>query len=171
MKLKIGMDRAQREAYCGVRETVFQRILNLLSPLLLLAAVLVIALRWHALPQRIPIHYDFSGNVTGYGGRGTLLLLPVIGLVTDLTVGICWRFPQSWNMGIQKTSRNAPFLYHASRNMIAELRLCLALYFASSAAWQCFAPEKGMSWLVWGWALIFLPLILYLVRLTRIKRI
>ena len=54
MRLKIGMTRAEREAYCGVRETVFQHILNLLSPLLLLAAILTIALRWHALPQRIP---------------------------------------------------------------------------------------------------------------------
>ena len=165
MRLKIGMTRAEREAYCGVRETVFQHILNLLSPLLLLAAILTIALRWHALPQRIPTHYDFAGNVTGYGGRGTLLLMPV------MTIGLCWRFPKGWSMGIQKTPRNAPFLYHAARNMIAELRLCLALYFSVSALWECFAPEKSLSWLAWGWVLFLLPLIPYIIRLTRIKRI
>lgn len=171
MRLKIGMNRAQREAYCGVRETVFQHILNLLAPLLLLAAILTIVLRWNTLPQRIPTTYDFSGNITGYGSRGTLLLMPVIGLAVDLTIGLCWRFPKSWNMGRRVTPRNAPFLYHATRNMVAELRLCLALYFSIFALLECFAPEKAPSLLAWGWMLSVFPLIPYLIRLARIRRL
>ena len=74
-------------------------------------------------------------------------------------------------MGRRVTPRNAPFLYHATRNMVAELRLCLALYFSIFALLECFAPEKAPSLLAWGWMLSVFPLIPYLIRLARIRRL
>lgn len=172
MRMRIGMNRAQREVFCGVRETLLQRALNLVSPLLLLAAILAVILRWKALPERIPIHYNLAGEADGYGGRGSLLLMPLFGLIMDLAMAIVWRFPQSWNMGLRKTAQNAPHLYHATRDMLAQLRFLMALYFAAFALWMAFHPERLSLWLsLGGTALIFLPLILYLIRLGRIKRL
>lgn len=39
------------------------------------------AVRWSSVPDRIPIHWDASGNVDGYGGKFVgLLLIPLMGV-------------------------------------------------------------------------------------------
>ena len=172
MRIPFGMNRAQREAYCGVRDTVYQRVLDILAPLLLVAAITVIGIRWNRLPDRIPTHYDLAGNIDGYGGRGTLLLMPILGLINDLILAACLRFPQSWSMGIRKTPQNAPYLYRATRTLFSELRFCMDGFFAAFGVYLSLAPDKLSSGALFaGTALIFLPLAPYIVKLVRIKKI
>lgn len=52
-----------------------------LVPLLLLAlAVYWVASNYSALPTVIPTHFDAQGTVDGWGGKGTLLVLPVVSI-------------------------------------------------------------------------------------------
>lgn len=50
--------------------------------LLLIASMFVVAaVSWPNLPERVPVHWDLHGNVDGYGGKFTgLLLLPLVTL-------------------------------------------------------------------------------------------
>ena len=65
--------RAAVDAWCGVRTTLYQRIAGILAPVIYAGVLLLIALRWRYLPEQIPTHYDFAGNVNGWGSRWTLL--------------------------------------------------------------------------------------------------
>jgi uncharacterized membrane protein len=53
-----------------------------LSQLLVIAAMFVVAaLLWSGAPDRIPVHWNLSGDVDGYGGKfAGLLLLPLVAL-------------------------------------------------------------------------------------------
>ena len=50
----------------------------LLCCLMILAAVLATAFYMPSLPASIPTHWDFAGHIDGYGGRGTLWLMPAM---------------------------------------------------------------------------------------------
>ena len=77
------MKRAQIDAFCGCRETLYQRIAFFAAPAVLLAGIVYVAVRYAQLPAEIPSHYNFYGEIDGYGSRGTLWITPVIGILCD----------------------------------------------------------------------------------------
>ena len=163
--------RAAVDAWCGVRTTLYQRIAGILAPVIYAGVLLLITLRWRYLPEQIPTHYDFAGNVTSWGSRWTLLILPAIGLVTDVVMAVSLRFPRSWNAGVKITVFNKARVFKLIRDMIADLRISLALLFAFITVWIL-----RLSQLLPGWVLsvvlipfVIVPLLRYFLRLYVFK--
>jgi uncharacterized membrane protein len=163
--------RAWADAFCGSRTTLWQRIAGILSPVILLGTILFIVLRWRTLPEQIPTHYNMAGEIDGYGSRWTLLVLPVIGLVTDLVVAISSRFPQSWNAGVKITVYNRVRIYRIMRDLLSEVRLGCAILFAFLSVWLSLTPGNMPVWvlLTVPLVLVFVPLIRYFIRVIRAK--
>ncbi len=160
--------RAEVDAFCGSPTTLWQRILGILSPVVLLGAIVFILIRFPHLPAQIPSNYNAAGEVTGYSSRGLLFLMPAIGLFGDLSIALAGRFPKSWNTGVRITLYNRVRVYRLVRDMLAELRLALALSFAVITVCQSLALEH-LSGNVTG-ALVLLslaPLVRYFIRLLK----
>ena len=160
--------RAEVDAFCGSPTTLWQRVLGILSPALLIGSILFILIRFPSLPERIPMHYNFAGEIDGYGSRLMLLIMPVIGLVMDGSIVLAGRFPKSWNTGVKITLYNRVRVYRLVRDLLAELRLCLAIFFAGFAVYQSLLPEH-FSGSVIGVLTLFslVPIVRYFVRLGR----
>ncbi len=159
--------RAAVDAYCGVRTTLYQRIAGILAPVIHAGVFLFIALRWHTLPEQVPTHYDFAGNVTAWGSRWTLLIMPAIGLVTDIAMTILLRFPRSWNAGVKITVFNKARVFKLIRDMIADLRISLALLFAFITVWILRLSQTFPGWVLSAVMipLIIVPMLRYFIRL------
>lgn len=160
--------RAEVDAFCGSPTTLWQRILGILAPVVLLGSIIFILIRWPQLPPQIPSNYNAAGEVTGYSSRGLLFLMPAIGLFGDLSIALAGRFPKSWNTGVRITLYNRVRVYRLVRDMLAELRLALALSFAVITVCQSLALEH-LSGNVTG-ALVLLslaPLVRYFIRLVK----
>ena len=163
--------RAWADAFCGSRTTLWQRIAGILSPVILVGTILFIAVRWRYLPEQIPTHYNFAGEIDGYGSRWTLLLMPVIGLVTDLVVAVTGRFPQSWNAGVKITVFNRVRVYRILRDFLAETRLGCAVLFAFLSVWIALTPEHMSGWVMTAvtFAALLVPVVRYFIRVMRAK--
>ncbi|MGX8693020.1 MAG: DUF1648 domain-containing protein [Clostridia bacterium] len=160
--------RAEVDAFCGSPSTLWQRVLGILSPVLLLGSILFILIRFPSLPERIPMHYNFAGEIDGYSGRLMLLIMPVIGLVMDGSIVLAGRFPKSWNTGTKITLFNRVRVYRLLRDLMAELRLAMALFFGGFAVYQSLLPEHFSGNVVGLLVLLmFVPLVRYFVRLAR----
>ena len=160
--------RAEVDAFCGSPTTLWQRVLGILSPALLLGTVVYILIRWPHLPEQIPLHYNIAGEIDGYGGRGMLLLMPVIGLVSDAVVALAGRFPKSWNTGTKITLFNRVRVYRLVRDLMAELRIAMALFFGGFAVYQSLLPEHFSGNVIGLLTLLmFVPIVRYFVRLRR----
>jgi uncharacterized membrane protein len=80
------------------------------------------------LPDRIPTHFDLSGNPNGWGSPGALWLLPIVAVVFYLAITITSRFPSAFHYPVRVTQENLPRLQAISLQMIAWLKaesLCL----------------------------------------------
>ena len=160
--------RAEVDAFCGSPTTLWQRVLGILSPALLLGTVVYILIRWPHLPEQIPLDYNIAGEIDGYGGRGMLLLMPVIGLVSDAVVALAGRFPKSWNTGTKITLFNRVRVYRLVRDLMAELRIAMALFFGGFAVYQSLLPEHFSGNVIGLLTLLmFVPIVRYFVRLRR----
>ena len=162
--------RAQVDAFCGAPATRWQRIAGILAPVILLGSIAYILIIWHTLPEQIPTHYNAAGEIDGYGGRGTLLLMPIIGLVTDLVVALVGRFPQSWNTGTRINVLNRARVYRLVRDLMADLRVAMALLFGGLGLYLAHLPEHfGGLLFVPILLLIQIPILRYFIRLPRAK--
>ena len=141
------MKRAQIDAFCGCRETLYQRIAFFAAPTILLAGVVYVAVRYAQLPAEIPSHYNFYGEIDGYGSRGTLWIMPVIGILCDALMLAVSFFPQTWNVGTSVTVFNRALVYRRVRDLIADLRLSLAVMFTAMTVWHASLPPRFPCWM------------------------
>lgn len=164
------MKRAQIDAFCGCRETLYQRIAFFAAPAILLAGVVYVAVRYASLPAEIPTHYNAFGEVDGWGSRGTLWIMPVIGILCDALMLAVSFFPQTWNVGTRVTPFNRVRVYRLARDLIADLRLSLAVMFTAIAVWQTALTPT----FPWGMGVLIgvcctAPLVRFFVRLAMKK--
>jgi len=165
------MKRAQVDAFCGSRATVYQRVAAIVAPAILAGACVYLLAVWRTLPEVIPTHFNFAGEVDGWGSRGTLWLMPIIGALIDLTIAVTGRFPRSWNTGVRVTVFNRTRVYRIVRDLLADLRLACASMFALLSVWMSHVTEglRGGLPLAVCLLLIFAPILRYTVRILRAR--
>lgn len=83
--------------------------------LLLLGAV---PFAWQQLPERIPTHFGLSGEPDAWGGKGTLVILPIVGLILYVSMMALARVPHIYNYPVTITERNAEAQYRLGRKLL-----------------------------------------------------
>ncbi len=164
------MRRAQRDAYCGGPATLYQRIAAVLAPAILAGLLVYLAIIYHTLPETIPTHFNFAGEPDGWGSRGTVWILPIVGAVTDITMLLVGLFPQAWNTGTKITVFNRARVFRLVRHLLADLRLGMALMWAAITLFTVRGEGSG-GWLLIAVTmfLVFFPILRYFLRLFVFK--
>ena len=64
-----------------------------------------------ALPNRIPIHYDFNGKPNNWGSKAMLWIMPILSIVLYFVFSTVSRYPHTFNYGYEITEENAANQY------------------------------------------------------------
>ena len=168
-------DRSRVEAYCGPT-TVYHIVAEILPWLLFLVTSIVLLALWSRIPDQIPMHADFHGNVNGWGGKGSLLAIGGVYFGMNLLLWIIGYFPQSWNNGVRINSTglrrdNSVRGYRLTRDLLCDLRISMAILFSGTMLWTAFGDlSRFPVWINAGiWILLLVPLARYLIRMFLLK--
>ena len=82
-------------------------------------------IHYTSLPDIIPTHFNSKGMADGYGSKGTLLLLPIIGTVMCIGLYALTRFPHIFNYPVEITAENAEKHYRNGTGLIRWLNLII----------------------------------------------
>jgi len=82
------------------------------------------------LPIQIPKHFNALGQVDSYGSRGSIWLLPAIGLVLYAALTFLNKFPFAFNYPTKVTNENAEKLYSLGTRTVRLLKIIVVLSFA-----------------------------------------
>ena len=166
-------DRSRVEAYCGPT-TMYHLAAEILPWVFFLVTAVVLLVRWGQIPDRVPLQADLQGNVTRWGGKGSLLALGGVYFGMNLLLCITGYFPGSWNTGIHigfRRRENSVRSYRLTRDLLCDLRISMAMLFSGLLLWSAFGGASGLP--LWSsviiWALLLVPLARYLVRLFLLK--
>lgn len=97
---------------------------------LLFAATIFVILNWHQVPDEIPIHYNFSGEVDRYGGKGALIFMMILAWVLLVVFSVISKCPNCWNMPVKVTDENKDKLYSITKMMLEIVKPIACLLFA-----------------------------------------
>ena len=149
-----------------LRDNWYQRVMHLLALVLFLGLWGSLLLCWRSLPDRIPTHYDFAGNIDGWGGKASLLMLPVIGTLVEITMVAVEQYPQVWNTGVRVTPQNQVFVYRTLKSMLATLEASILGMFLLIHLFSLACAPLPVWALAAPLALVLFPVVFFLVRLA-----
>lgn len=103
---------------------------ELAAAIAILLSVLIIVRFWWLLPDRIPIHFGFSGQPDAWGDKLTIWLLPAVATILFMVLAAVSRYPHIFNYPVRITEQNAHRQYLLARSLLVFLKTEICWLFA-----------------------------------------
>lgn len=107
-----------------------EKIIETFILLVVIGTVIYTLLTFHKLPDTVITHAGATGKADGFGNKSTLLILPLISIVSYIGLTILQKFPNIFNYPVKITEKNIDSLYSLGVKMVRCLKLFIALAFA-----------------------------------------
>lgn len=152
-----------------VRRSKLDRVNNVLCLLMLSGTVIFLMLYWDKIPDMIPGHYNFAGEIDSMSGKGSLIGLIAVGWGLFLGITLIEKFPQAWNTGVQVTEENKERVYRTLKNFIEAIKFLVVLLFSYMTL--CSVNGDALSpYFTPGMLIVWIGLfIVFLYRLVKVK--
>lgn len=111
-------------------KTKLQKVLNILGIIISAVVIIYFIFKWTSLPDTIPMHYNFAGEVDRMGSKSGLIMLAIVMILLTGSLIIIEKHPKLWNTGVEITEKNRVRVYTALRNMLCVTRFMLILVFS-----------------------------------------
>lgn len=142
-------------------------VLEALSLLSLVFLLLYTLIRWPGLPEQIPSHFNFAGEIDGWSGKGVAWLLPGIAVFLYALMTLVLFLPNSWNLPVTVTEENRERLLLATQRLLAVIKLTCLLLFTVLHLYTLAAKPLGWFFLPLFLAAVFGPLLFYFIHVGK----
>lgn len=133
--------------------SVNEKLLQILSFVALLGFIVLTIFAMINLPESIPTHFGVDGRADGWGGKGMLLMLPIMAIMLYVAITILERFPWTYNYAVEITEENAAYQYKLGRQALEWIK-CIIIMIFFYLQWKTTQVARGLSV---GLGIWFLP--------------
>ncbi len=152
-----------------IKDNIFEKIIEAVCLVCMIGITIYLILAWAELPDKIPMHYDWAGNIDRWGNRGELIIMPIMLWAMYGFLTLVERMPRLWNTGVTVTAENQFRVYRTLKYMLKTLKLIVILDFS----YLTIQPLTGKNMPRWFLpvvlVLVFGDIIFWLIRLARVK--
>ena len=150
--------------------TKTQKLMEVLSLLLLIGSIIYLMFQWPSLPERLVTHYNSMGQPDSWGGKASILFIPIMSIFLYLLLTGCLFLPQEMmNTPVAVTKENEDRILKLSRDLLSMEKLIMLCDF--SYITFCTMKEKALSpyFLPIFLASIFIPIIVIIIKMVKYK--
>jgi uncharacterized membrane protein len=127
---------------------------ELAAAIAILVSILLIVQFWAVLPDRIPVHFSFSGQPDAWGDKVTIWRLPAVAAILFVVFAAVSRYPHIFNYPVRITDENAQRQYLLGRGFLVLLKAEVCWLFAFIVRQQIIVAlgntQKFSMEFVWG---------------------
>ena len=113
-----------------IKHNKLQIVIEAIALIILISMFVLLIVRWDALPDRIPGHYNAAREVDRWGGKGELIFLPVMSVLMYLLLTVVTFFPSSWNMPVEVTEEKRDRVYSCVLTLLVLMKAEVMALFA-----------------------------------------
>ena len=155
--------------------TTVDKAFEIIGWLLIISVWGFTVINYANLPETIQTHYNGAGQADGFGGKATILTLPLIATVLFVGLTILNKFPHIFNYPTNITQDNALRQYTNATRMIRYLKLIIVVIFGLIAFKTIQngneeAKGIGIWFLPLTLGLIFIPMIYFVIKSFQTKQ-
>ncbi len=151
------------------KNNIYDNSKNIASILILVYNLIYLFINWSTIPQSIPTHYDLQGVVDNYGGKQSLLLIPIISLIIFCVISFLQKFPEISNTPIKLTVENKNRVYAVQNSMIITLKLITISIFFYISIMQTTLKQISSAFLPITIFLLLITFVYYLYKMNKAK--
>ena len=144
-------------------------IIEIMCLTLLIGLTAYLIFHWGSIPDKIPAHYDWEGNIDRWGNKSDLIFLPMMSWFLYLLITGLQQVPLVWNTGVKITEENEERVYRTLKYMLETLKMIVVADLTYITVHSLMG--KSLS----GWftmivlVAVFGDLIFWIVRLYQVK--
>lgn len=155
--------------------TTVDKAFEIIGWLLIISVWGFTVINYANLPETIQTHYNGAGQADGFGGKATILTLPLIATVLFGGLTFLSKFPHIFNYPTNITQHNALRQYTNATRMIRYLKLIIVVIFGLIAFKTIQngneeAKGIGIWFLPLTLGLIFIPTIYFVIKSFQTKQ-
>jgi uncharacterized membrane protein len=109
--------------------TSADKLMETLGWVAVLAIWILTITNYSNLPDTIPTHFNASGEPDGFGGKATILTLPIVSSVLFIGMTILNKYPHLFNYPIKMTADQALKQYTNATRLVSYLKLSIVVIF------------------------------------------
>ena len=153
-----------------IKNSLADIIMEVLGLVMLIGTPLYLVIRWPSIPDKLPMHYNFAGEIDRWGGKGEILFLVVMVWILYLMISLVEHFPSVWNTGVQVTLENRMRVYRTLKYMVKTLKLAMTLVF-TFLIFKTVAGTPLPGWFTVVYVILIIgDLAFWLIRLYRVRK-
>lgn len=150
------------------------KIIEILSWMLIGSTWILVLFAFWDLPDRVPVHFNASGQADGYGGKISIFLLPFVVTAVFIFLHLIARRPWTFNYLVKVNDTNYQQLYLVHLRALRMVRLVIVV-FSLYVTYMIIRGARNESFHLGFWALplflagIIIPVTIAIVRSLNMK--
>jgi uncharacterized membrane protein len=158
----------------NLKITPLEFFLNVITLATFVGTIAYLISSWTIMPSEVPVHYNAAGDVDRWGGKGEMLILPLIALLMWIGMSFLEKFPHVYNY-MNLTQDNARAQYLNGRLLVNVLKNECVLLF-SYLTWKSIQVAIGEHDSLGAWTssvfllIIFGSMAYFIVKSVRLSK-
>lgn len=109
--------------------TAFDKTIEVITIALLLTYWATLLLTYPSLPEKIPIHFNYKGEIDNVASKGSIILLPIISTLVYALLSVLAKYPENFNYTEVITAENAQRNYTQATRILRFTKLGVIVLF------------------------------------------
>ncbi len=124
------MGRRSKRPVLHIPRSQMEAVLEIATAIGILFWAFVLMQSWSSLPDSIPSHFGPSGKPDAWSNKGTMLVLPIMGIISYIGLTVLTRYPHIYSYPWRITEQNAKRQYQLGRSLLRCIKMEVVWVFA-----------------------------------------
>lgn len=135
----------------------------------LIGGCIYLVLIWHSVPDQIPVHYNFAGEIDNMGNKKSIFFIIIVNWLLYFFITALEQVPRIWNTGVTVTPENRARVYRVLKNMIGSTKLACVVMFSYLMIQTVTARKLPSVFLPIFMGALFGIIVYFIVRLVQVR--
>lgn len=113
-----------------IPKTKIEKISDCVGFGLFFLSLLYVLINWNVIPEKIPAHFNGSGEVDRWGSKYEIIILPIIGIFQFVLMSLLEKAPHMHNYPKRINESNVEQFYLQSRKLLNVVKNLCSIMFA-----------------------------------------
>lgn len=145
--------------------STFQRIMELIGITIILVLIFHVITSYTSLPDKIPGHFNAQGEITRYGSKAEILIMPIFGILMYIGLTLIQINPKVWSVSSREDVEIK--VYHNLKSMIISLKVQLIGFFLYIAYNQIKGTNLSIDATIIFISIVLMTLVFFITRAYR----
>lgn len=145
--------------------STFQRIMELIGITIILVLIFHVTTSYTSLPDKIPGHFNAQGEITRYGSKAEILIMPIFGILMYIGLTLVQINPKVWSVSSREDVETK--VYHNLKSMIISLKVQLIGFFLYIAYNQIKGTNLSIDATIIFISIVLMTLVFFITRAYR----